>query len=538
MPPSRAKARELGYFSLVLHAHLPFVRHPEHDDFLEEDWLYEAISETYIPLLEVFEGLIDDGIPLRVSMSITPTLASMLADPLLQSRYLRRINQLIELAEREVQRTRWLPDFQHTARMYLARFQACRSFFEDRWRCNLLEAFRQLADASDLELLTCAATHGFLPLLSVNPAAVRAQLQVAVQTHRRLLGRDPRGIWLPECGYTPGVEKELARHGIRFFIVDAHGLLNAVPRPPCGVFTPIMAGSGVAAFGRDLESSRSVWSANEGYPGDPEYRDFYRDVGFDLDYDYVRPYLHGLQTRLPIGIKYHRITGATDRKLPYRPEKARERVAVHAADFVSKRIRQVRRLHAETGLRPLVLSPYDAELFGHWWYEGPLFVDAVLRRLHADRGAVRTMTPVQYLERHTELLEARLPFSSWGHQGYGEVWLNPTNDWIYPHLHRSADRMSRLADRFPNASPQQERALNQMARELLLAQASDWAFIMSHKTSVEYAHRRTTDHLARFNRLYDEVEAGRPVDESVLADMEAKDNPFPDLDFRIYSSAI
>ncbi|MBI4871797.1 MAG: DUF1957 domain-containing protein [Candidatus Riflebacteria bacterium] len=527
-----------GSFALVLHAHLPFVRHPEHDEFLEEDWLFEAITETYIPLLEVFEKLLEDGVRLRVSMSVTPTLASMLADPLLQSRYRRRIGCLIELAEREVQRTRWLPDFQETARHYLDRFRRCREVFEDRCHGNLLGALSELARQGGLELLTCAATHGFLPLLSVNPAAVRAQIWMGARCHRRLLGLEPRGIWLPECGYTPGLETQLAREGIRFFLVDAHGVLSATPAPKLGVFEPVRCGGSVAAFGRDLESSRSVWSANVGYPGDPEYRDFYRDIGYDLDYDYVQPYIRRADRRIPIGIKYHRITGPTDAKLPYRPEAARERAAVHAGDFVGKRVAQVERVFAQTGRRPIVVSPYDAELFGHWWYEGPQFVDFMLRKLHFDQQVLRATTPVEYLDEHPNLQEVRLPFSSWGHHGYGEVWLNESNDWIYPHLHKAADRMVQMADRFLHASGLPERALNQMARELMLAQSSDWAFIMSHRTAVEYATRRTRDHLGRFAQLHDQLDRDASVDERFLAEVESRDNIFPDLDFRIYSTRV
>lgn len=524
-----------GYFALVLHAHLPYVRHPEYEDFLEERWLYEAITETYLPLLEVFERLVSDGIPLRVSMSLTPTLASMLVDPLLQSRYVKHIERLILLAEREVQRTRWLPDFHGTARLYLEQFKECRRRFEEVYHRDLVGAFRAVAESSQLEIMTCAATHGFLPLLAVNPTAVRAQIRVAVQTHRRLLGRAPRGIWLPECGYTPGLDAMLAEEGLRFFLVDSHGLAGATPPAPRGVYGPVATPAGVAAFGRDMESSRSVWSADCGYPGDPEYRDFYRDIGFDLDLDYIRPFIHESGLRIATGIKYHRITGPTDAKQPYRPEEARRRVAAHAADFVDRRLRQAAALHRFLKQPPVVVSPYDAELFGHWWYEGPQFVDGVLRRLAESEGIVRTTTPMEVLERMGELPRAELSFSSWGHRGYGEVWLNESNEWIYRHLHKAADRMVAATRRHASATGLPKRILDQMARELLLAQASDWAFIMSGRTAVEYAVRRTNEHVARFTRLYEHVAGGPEIDEAYLTDLEGRDNLFPDIDFRVYA---
>ncbi len=532
----RAKSAEQGYFALILHAHLPFVRHPEHERFLEEIWLYEAITETYLPLLQVSDRLARDRIPLRLSLSLSPPLASMLADPMLQARFVKHIERLVELAEREVFRTRWLPDFHDTARLYLDKLTACRNLYVETYGRDLLGAFVHAAEDGRIDLMTSGATHGFLPLLAVHPASIRAQIQVAVQTHRRLLGGTPAGIWLPECGYIPGVEKELSAAGLGYFLVDTHGLLEARPAPRSGVHEPIEVASGVAAFGRDLDSSRSVWSATEGYPGDPEYRDFYRDVGFDLDLDYIGPYIHPDGIRIATGIKYHRITGATDDKKPYRPEKARERVELHAADFVSCRVAQVERLRRDHPGKPLIVSPYDAELFGHWWYEGPLFIEAVMRKMHMLQTTVKAVTLSEYLAGHRDLQKSELSYSSWGNGGYGQVWLNESNEWIYRHLHKAADRMIQQANRFAKgAGLQQERILNQMARELLLAQSSDWAFIMTNATAVEYAVKRTHDHISRFTRLHESLVSGQPVDETYLAMIESRDNLFPDIDFRVYA---
>jgi len=201
---------EKGYLSLLLHAHLPFVRHPEHEFFFEERWLYEAITDTYIPLINVYDGLLNDGVPFRLTMTMSPTLCEMLADPLLEDRYLRHINQLVELAEKEVERTRWQPEFAALANLYLERFRNCRYVFAEKYGKNLVSAFRKFQDAGVLEIITCGATHGFLPNLHINQRATRAQIKVAAANYRKHFGRGPRGIWLPECGYTPGVDSFLA----------------------------------------------------------------------------------------------------------------------------------------------------------------------------------------------------------------------------------------------------------------------------------------------------------------------------------------
>ncbi|MGE5587723.1 MAG: glycoside hydrolase family 57 protein [Clostridia bacterium] len=527
-------AHEKGYLALVLHAHLPYVRHPEHPDFLEETWLFEAITETYIPLIKVFQGLVRDGIEFRITMSITPPLASMLLDPLLQERYLRHVGKLIELAEKEVERTRWLPGFNENARMYRDRFYEARHVFEDVYGRNILTAFKELEARGRLEIITSGATHGYLPLMEICREAVRAQINVAADFHERAFGRRPTGFWLPECGYNPGDDWFLKEHGIRYFITDAHGVLLASPRPRYGVFAPVYCESGVAAFGRDMESSKQVWSAREGYPGDYDYREFYRDIGYDLDYDYIRPYIHPSGTRINTGIKYYRITGKTHDKEPYNRQRALEKAAIHAGNFMFNREKQIEYLASVMDRKPIVVAPYDAELFGHWWFEGPEWLDFLIRKTACDQKTIALTTPGDYLGVYRRNQVSTPSLSSWGYKGYNEVWLEGSNDWIYRHLHRAAERMVELARTYPAADGLLRRALNQAARELLLAQSSDWAFIMKTGTMVSYAVRRTKEHVWRFTKLYHDIRSGA-IDEPWLAEIEYRDNIFPHIDYQVYA---
>jgi len=526
----------LGYLNLVLHAHLPYVRHPEFDDFLEEDWLYEAITETYIPLLDMMDGLDRDGVDWRLTMSVTPTLAGMLSDPLLQYRYVRHLDNLIALANKEIERTRWEPEFNHLARMYNERFNRARDVFVSQYHNNILNGFRRFFDSGKLELITCGATHGFLPLMNVNRNAMRAQVELGAREFERHFGRRPRGIWLPECGYSEGIDELLAEAGIQYFFTDTHGVLFAHPRPRYGVYTPLICPrSGVAVLGRDTESSKQVWSSIEGYPGDYIYRDFYRDVGFDLDYEYLKPHLHQMGHRSMLGIKYYKISGRSDAKEPYDPQAAREKATEHAGNFMFNREKQVEWLSGSMDGRPaLIVAPYDAELFGHWWFEGPHWLDMLFRKMHFDQDTIKNITVPEYLERHPNNPKGQPSFSSWGHKGYTEVWLNGNNDWIYPHLHMGADRMVELARGNPDASPLRRRALNQAARELLLGQSSDWAFIMKTGTMVEYAHDRTRVHVLNFNHLYEQLKHNN-IDELWLTEVERRHNIFPDIDYRIFA---
>lgn len=521
-----------GYLSLVLHAHLPFVRHPEHERSLEETWLFEAITETYVPLLQILEGWQRDGMAAPLSLTLTPTLCAMLQDPLLQARYLRHLDGLIEIAEKEIHRTLWEKPFHEVALFYHQRFGVIRRFY-DAYGGDLLRGFRQFQEAGLLEIMTSAATHAVLPLLAHHSPSLRAQILVARDQYRSCFGRDPRGIWLPECAYVEGVEKILQEANLRWFMVDTHGILNARPRPRYGMFAPIWTTNGIAVFGRDRESANQVWSRQEGYPGDPRYRDFYRDIGFDLELDYLKAYLPASDQRSFTGIKYYRITGAEADKKPYERNRALAAADEHANHFLAARVVQLERLSQILDRPPLVLAPYDAELFGHWWYEGPEFLDLFVRKAYYDQKAFALVTPQEYLGRHPTNQVATPAASSWGEKGYWQMWLNETNHWIYPHLQVAQERMTELAQLFAKPDVLQARALKQAARELLLAQASDWPFILRTGTSPDYARRRVKDHLLQFTKLYEQLKANQ-VAEPCLAQLESRDNLFPELDYRYW----
>jgi 1,4-alpha-glucan branching enzyme len=528
-----------GYLALVLHAHLPFVRHPENNYFLEENWLFEAITETYIPLIHVFESLTCDSVDFRVTMSITPTLAAMFSDPLLQERYVRHISRLIELAEKEVARTLHDRRFHGTALMYLERFIDARNVFVDHYQMNLINAFRKFQGSGSLEIIASCATHGFLPNLNINQSSVKAQIAIGVEQYRNYFGVDPKGFWLPECGFYPGLDELLKESGIKYFFCDSHGIMNADPQPQFGVYAPVFCPSGVAAFGRDWESSQQVWSSKEGYPGDADYREYYRDIGFTLDFDYIKPYIHPDGIRINTGIKYWRITGDTEDKEPYRPSEAMARAAVHAGHFMFNRQKQVEHLFPKMDRKPIIVAPYDAELFGHWWFEGPQWIDLLARKIFHDQDTLEMITPSEYLKEYSTNQVAMPSQSSWGYKGFSEFWLEASNDWIYPHLHEAGRLMKDMAlkdidvvqGRFgqnPVRSALRYRAINQAARELLLAESSDWPFIIKAGTMAAYAEKRVKQHLNRFYKLHDDLEKGI-VEEGWLKEIESRDNVFGDI---------
>ncbi|MGB9735741.1 MAG: glycoside hydrolase family 57 protein [bacterium] len=520
-----------GYLAIILHSHLPYVRHPEYNDFLEEDWLYEAITETYIPLLDVFERLTNDNIDFHITMSLTPTLLEMLKDELLMKRYKRHLSMLIELSEKEIKRTSGDPDINPLARMYHDRFVHYMDVFENRYKGNITSGFKRFMELGSVELVTCAATHAYLPLL-IDERWQDIQVHIGIDTYTHHLGAKPVGIWLPENAYIEGLDRILNKYGIRYTFLDAHGVLNASVRPRYGVYAPICSEAGVNFFGRDMQSAKQVWSAKEGYPGDYDYREFYRDVGYDLDFEYVKPYLHSDGSRSNLGIKYYRITGKTDNKQPYVPQWAMNKVITHAGNFVFNREKHIEYLAGIMDRKPIITAMYDAELFGHWWFEGPDFLEQVFRKLHEINGPVKAITPGMYLKEYPDNQIAQPSQSSWGDKGYHEVWLNGTNDWIYRHLHIAQDRMNELMH-ITKTSPKQHRAINQALRELLLAQSSDWPFIMNSGTMVEYAKKRFISHISRFTKLYEQIKHNR-IEHRFLEDIESKDNIFTWINYEAY----
>ena len=523
-----------GYVSFVLHAHLPFIHHPESENYLEEQWLFEAISETYIPLLLNFQKLVDENVDFRITMSMTPPLLNMLSNKLLQKRYIKYLKKHIELAKKETKRTTYDSRINELSYYYLDRYSNDLHVFHDIYKDNIINGFKHFQDIGVLEIITCGATHGYFPILYLTEQTVKAQIAVGVQTYEKHFGRKPRGIWLPECGYVPEADKYLKEFGIEYIITESHGILYADPAPIYGTLSPIVSPNGVIAFGRDMESSRQVWSSINGYPGDFNYREFYRDIGYDAPYDYIKPYIANNGVRVHTGIKYHRITGKYEEKDVYNIQWAKDSAEKQAGHFLNSRKSQIETAIKYMDKPPIILCPYDAELYGHWWYEGPYWLYILFKKIYFDQNDFKLITPSEYIDKYPEIQICSPCRSSWGANGYSEVWLNQTNDYVHRHLHVAGERMVELAHLFENEVDKLKiSALNQCARELLLAQSSDWLFIITNGTMVDYAKKRIKDHIGRFTKIYEQLKANN-VDENFLNDISKKDCIFPEIDYKIY----
>jgi len=517
-------------FALVLHSHLPYARGAGRWPHGEE-WVHEAILGTYLPLLGLLHDLRDDGVPYAISVGLTPTLLEQLVDPDIDHRFVEYCDDQIRRADQDLRRFGGNGDTDRgaLAMFYASLFRAHRDAYVNRFGRDLVGAFADLARTGHVEILTSGATHGYLPLL--DPASVNAQLDVGTRTTRRRTGVDPRGIWLPECAYAPGLEDILESFGITHFFTDAalfggkrlveHGHRFEGPRSGDALAAPLVGtnaidvlrpylvrASGVAAIARHDTVSGQVWSAMMGYPGDPSYREFHRKDERS-------------------GLRYWRVTDVAvglPGKATYSPGAASERVRSHAEHFVGLvRDTLARRPHRDRSA--LLTVTFDAELFGHWWFEGIDWLGRVLRELSA-RGP-RPVSVRDHLRADPPRERVELQEGSWGKNNDHSTWANERTMWMWTELDRMADEMRDLRA-VPIVGQMRERAARQAARELLLAQSSDWPFLVTTGQATDYAVERFRGHAMRFRRCCELARRATAGDEVELRSIERADNPFPD----------
>tara|TARA_B100000579_G_scaffold270424_1_gene223337 strand:- start:1176 stop:2741 length:1566 start_codon:yes stop_codon:yes gene_type:complete len=507
-----------GNLAIVLHAHLPYVR-SEEPGSLEEDWFFQALVECYLPLLETLEEAhrSNNQTP-KITIGLSPTLLSLLEDEVLKNRFKEWVDLRVDILNS-------LKTDNIKATLHLKKHLTCQLESWEKCRGDLIGRFDKLQILEVIDILTCAATHGYLPLLRENPETVRAQLKTAVREHKRLFKNSPFGIWLPECAYYEGLDEIMSESGLRYAVLDGHGLLNADPRPRYGLYAPICTRKGVAFFGRDSESTLPVWSARDGYPGNQDYREFHRDLGWDLSIEELKKI--GINEKRPLGIKLFKISSKRtplENKQLYDPKAAQERVEKDAEHYLKERKKQLVKLEQSISIDPLLIAPFDAELFGHWWFEGPQFLSQLF--LKSKNEGIKLITLKEALQSKSQIQLCNPSPSSWGQGGFHNYWLNESNAWIVHQLSKAGREMISICSK----GIKQEsniRIIKQAARELLLSQSSDWSFILKAGTTTELAIERINLHMKRFWMLISAIKEQRDIESSVLEEIEKEDCIFP-----------
>jgi 1,4-alpha-glucan branching enzyme len=550
-----AKPAPSGFLTFTLHAHLPYViNHGTWPHGIE--WLHEAAAETYLPLLRVLSRLEKDGIALNCNLVLSPILLEQLSHPVFQQEFPKYIERKV-LAAREDEayfNSTGEGHYAETARFWQHFFSEALDQFEALDR-NLIHGFQHFHEKGLLDIITGGASHGYLPLLGTDES-VRAQIRTAVDTHQRHLGEHPKGIWIPECGYRPagfwnyptsnpdgspiapgfqriGTEQALGESGLSFFFVDTHLIEDATsvldsnghrrlfqPYFVDGPSGPGDTSSPTTVFPRDPRSGTQVWSGETGYPADPLYLDFHKK-------------------RWPGGHRYWRVTGdgvSWDDKQPYDPSAAVERVQAHASHFVDL-VWQSLQPSFNDAAPAIFCSPFDAELFGHWWFEGALWLEAVARTLHDHPCGLELISCSQYLAQYPHTDTVSMKEGSWGAEGNNFVWLNPDTEWTYPHIY-AAELFTRelcTAGRW-RETPLGLRIAQQLCRELLLLESSDWQFLITTGAARDYAEQRFNTHNDQFNQvktIWKIFEAAGQISadqQTRLTAIEHRDSIFPNID--------
>ncbi len=507
-----------GKLAIILHAHLPYVRSAKPGS-LEEDWFFQALMECYLPLLKTLEdSASSEKQNPKITISLSPTLLSLLDDHELKERYPSWLKLRIELLKDLPKK--YLKVVKQLRERILTQIDVWENHNE-----NIIRRFSKLQQSGVIDILTCAATHGYLPLLRENPEAIRGQLKTAVREHKRLLGTNPLGVWLPECAYYEGLDSLIREAGLRYAILDGHGILHATPRPRYGTYSPICSKKGVAFFGRDSKSTLPVWSSQHGYPGHPDYREFHRDLGWDLTSKELKKL--GLNEARPLGIKLYKVTNqriSLDKKNIYDPKKASKTIKNHAKEYLKDREKQLLELNKTIKIDPILVAPFDAELFGHWWFEGPQFLSEIFNQ---SKNYSIELTHLKDKLSCRENLQLCDPSpSSWGQGGYHHYWTNETNSWIIPQWNKASRAMIKICS--TGLSKESDiRILRQAARELLLSQSSDWSFIIKADTTTQLAKERISKHLKHFWSLINAIEGKINISNEELVQIELEDSLFP-----------
>jgi len=529
------------------------------------DWLDEAAAECYLPLLDALARLRELGIKPRWTINISPILAEQLDDPAFKAGFENYCEEKIAFAIADQQNFRthgplWMEGLAaFWQRWYTRRLVE----FKHEWGRSITEAFKFFQDEGMIEIITCGATHGYFPLTSTDES-IQAQVKIGVETYKKRFGKQPRGIWLPECAYRPGyewkapvgdtpsfprkgVEEFLQENGLEYFFVDSHMIRGGEPLGTYAANFPQLAElfarskklftppaelrseyehyalmNGEVCFARDTQSTVKVWSGDVGYPGDPRYLEFHKQL-------------------YPGRLRYWRISEEKSdlgKKGPYNPWEAFEVIQSHAEDFVQlvkSTLAQYKGLSDREGT---LVAMYDTELFGHWWWEGPEFLFEVAKAM-AKEPDLQMVSGGDVLDQEPPRHAIHLPEGSWGEGGYHYIWLNQDNSWTWEKLYPCQEKMRDMAQLY-DGGPANEIVI-QAARELLLAEASDWQFLISTFAARDYAEVRFEDHISRFHQLSslaERIHEGgtmTPEDEEFLLDCQQKDAPFKDLDLAYWA---
>lgn len=520
-------SKKRGKLQLLFHSHLPFVKHPDSVWFSEELWFFQALSESYLPLFRVLNKLESENIPIDLTFSFSPTLLEMCKDYTLSVKYIKYLERMIALAEKELKRLNKNDKSYKMASFYYGLHIQNYSDYLMLNR-NVFLGFKKLEQKGLIKIVTSCATYAYLPLYQGFDSIINAQIELGLDSLYESLGKESRGFWLPECGYVPGFDKILKKNRIEYSFLSPDAVLFLKNSAKNGVFKPIVTIEGITFFLQDILSNAKV-NSQGGFPSHPLYREFYRDIGFDLDLEYIKDYVNPSGSRIFTGFKYHKISGSEKKDL-YNLDDAENQCKAHAKEFVESIRQRYDILKDKIDGDIIFTNYYNTELFGHRWFEGINWLYYVLKEVN-ESDFIESCSAQRYMDENNKSeFEVVSPvLSSWGSFGHSHTWLNSNNRWVYKYIYSSIIIVSNMLKKYQHTSEIKKRALNQAVREMLLLQMSDFAVMASNKITAQYAKRRMQTHFNNMKKLIFDLYREK-VDMFFLNKLEQLEYIFPHLD--------
>lgn len=524
-----------GQLIFALHAHLPYLSCEGQSSTPAERvrlaWIFEALTETYLPLIDVLERQEGTETPC-LTLCLSPTLLYMLENPRVQELYMEYLNQRIEFAKQEEVRLGSDKAFSALPFFYEQRFIAIRELWKrvSSLPGGVCQVFRKLASNGIVELMATTATHIYLPAYQMYDEVAKLQISAGLEDFHRHFDCSSAGFWLPECGYYDGLDYVLAEKGVKYFISSSRAVIQADPPADSGVFQPVQTPAGLLAFPLYRGMAALLGGTDESYSGRSVYRDFDRDVGEALSIERLDPLLvEG--ARVPTGFKYHRQRGAAqeesgDVSLVYDPEKA-EKAAKEDSALFSNAVHALLCEVEQTGEKsPILTCAFDAELFGHYWFEGTTFLSSFFNQSRTASYELVTPSSAASLVQSGEKEVQQgvcLVESSWSAKETSRIWVDGSNSWVYGYTYAIILQWLTIERQFQEQSYVIDHYKAQLTREMLLSQSSDWLYMLNYGVSTRFAENMIKKYAEGFNNLYEQLVL-RKLKIPYLQDLET---PFP-----------
>ncbi|MGM0640455.1 MAG: 1,4-alpha-glucan branching protein domain-containing protein [Thermotogota bacterium] len=483
-----------GILQLVLHGHLPYINHPDYNNFYEETWFFEAITEVYLPILQKFYKLEKENINFRITISLSPPLIEMFEDKILINKYNNYLNDLIKIAEFESETSKRQKE-RELACYYLNNLKSLKDLFSDKLSRNILQGFKEFQEKGNIQMIICNGTHNFLPAFKDKDYFINSSINISKYFYNNKFKGSLKGIWLAEMGYFDGLDKQLKASKIDFTFLNFNSINNN------NYYSPMKTENNLIFYVRDPQTNDKIWDANIGYPGNKYYREFYSDISFEKNNKILNNFNDKYGVNTSTGIKYKAITNknvSTEKKQYYNPKKAKFQIKSDVINFLKDKNVQVNKLCENNyDFIPVLTAPFDMELFGHWWYEGPDFLYELLKSV--DESNFLETDYHESIKNRTKIVNQNPKMSSWGDKGFSNTWVDKSNIWIYPFIETAYKSLVHYKN--SELSDLENRIYSQMLREFFLLVSSDWYFLIYNNSSKDYSEMRVKNHIANFFAL-------------------------------------